>query len=234
MNASKASIVSVIPDEKCIIVDGDPCQCEFEVPIGVKAIKWDIDSGGHLIFLDDQSFSVGIDSLEKMDKFYERYVFPYIKIYHKEKDRLQTMSNRKNRCHNVKDCIKKKQYEILEKYKLAVEEYLKDYTNEELTLYPQLYNGASLLINQDQLKDVTITNTVRDANDINLLITISNSRGIKTLDLAYEIIENYKKYINIIGQLIGQKQKYMNELHEVCKNPTIKRINSIDIKYVIV
>lgn len=233
MNSSKASVVNILDEDKCIIVDNVPCQCDFVLPIGVKAIEWDIDSGGHLIFKDESQYlSVSANDIKNIDKFYNTYVKPYIKIYYKEQDRLRTLSNRKNRCHNVKECIRKKKYEILEKYKIAINEYLKDYTTEEINLFPHLYEGACAYILL--CKSVLNTpNEYKDIHNVNLLKTIAETRNMDALELANFIINEYKNYINIIGQLIGQKQNYLEQLNNLKSNTTIKQINAIDIEYTV-
>lgn len=234
MNSSKASLVNILDEDKCIIVDNVPCQCDFELPVGVKAIEWDIDSGGHLIFKDESQYlSVSANDTKSIDEFYHTYVKPYVKIYYKEQDRLRTLSNRKNRCHNVKECIKKKKYEILEKFKIALGSQFTDYADEEIGLFPQLYEGACIYILVCNSL-CNVPHSHKEMSNVNLLKTIAHTRDMDTLELARQIVDEYKNYINIIGQLIGQKQNYICQLKSLGDHTTIKKINSIEIQYTVV
>ncbi len=234
MHSSKASIVNVLAEDKCIIVDNVPCQCDFVLPVGVKAIEWDIDAGGHLIFKNESQYhSVNANDVHKMDEFYDKYVEPYVRLYNKEQDRLRILSDKKNRCHDVNECRRKKKYEILEKYKIAVNDYLKDYTAEEIQLFPQLYEGACIYLIKDiDGSDKPYTN--KEMFNVQLLTNIADTRNMKISDLANDIIDEYKKYINVVGQLIGQKQRYLDQLNSLGKDTTIKLINAIDIHYTVI
>ncbi len=70
--------------------------------------------------------------------------------------------------------------------------------------------------------------------NVQLLTNIADTRNMKISDLANDIIDEYKKYINVVGQLIGQKQRYLDQLNSLGKDTTIKLINAIDIHYTVI
>lgn len=74
-------MVTVIPSDKLIIVDGEPIQFDFPHPDNLHALQW-YGKTGHLEWIDD--YNMMLD-----ESLYDEEVEPYVNLWKNEKERLE-------------------------------------------------------------------------------------------------------------------------------------------------
>lgn len=75
--------VTVIPDDKTIIVDGTALQCDFEAPSGLHALQWHDGKGEREIIENGRMTNQAIAS-------YTNEVKPYVDIWQAKYDEINT------------------------------------------------------------------------------------------------------------------------------------------------
>lgn len=86
------SIITVVPVDKIIIVDGEALNFDFMAPADVHAIQWQNDKG-HVEYTDPAKFP---NKTLKQDD-YNEYVKPYVDAFTKEKARLKAETERREK-----------------------------------------------------------------------------------------------------------------------------------------
>lgn len=86
------SIVTVIPADKFVVVNGEALSFDFEAPANIHAIQWQNDNG-HVEFKDPAKFP----NKEITQADYNTYVKPYVDAFNKEKARLKADAERREK-----------------------------------------------------------------------------------------------------------------------------------------
>lgn len=83
------SIITVVPEDKIVIIDGECINFDFDAPANIHAVQWQ-DDKGHVEFKDPNKYP----NLEITQADYNTYVKPYVDAFTKEKTRLKAEAER--------------------------------------------------------------------------------------------------------------------------------------------
>lgn len=174
-------IVTVVPKDRLISVDGAALNLAFDAPETMHALQWD-GQRGHIEWEDDYNWPLEPEA-------YEEEVAPYVALWRAEKERIENTKVKLNTLEQAKEA---KLNEITMESNILFHRTTAFMTIAELMAAYWLKCEA----------DAWLTGV--EAN-VPLLKKVSATSGLSVNDLARAIVANYEKMAGHFGTAIGLK-----------------------------
>lgn len=186
------SVVTVVPSDRLIIVDGVALFFDFEAPEDLHALQWD-GQRGHKEYTDKDNVL-----LETGD--YDAEVAPYVSLWLAEKQRLDELKAEQEAEANTLPNVKaRKLQEIVSTVDTALAPLSASYPYKEVLSFQRQEKEARALL-EDPFASAP------------LLTSIAAGRGISATELANKVIARADAYTAAIGAVIGESQKDKDRL----------------------
>lgn len=195
--------VTVIPEDKIIIVDGLPLQCEFDTHIaGLHALQWHNGKGGIEIVSDD-----GKISNHEISSYVDE-VQPYVDIWLAKYDEINipyvpTLEEAKN-------------------IKLAeINATCDSILNAATATYP-----ASEVLTFDQQTKEAEAYQADNTASVQLLSALAISRNIPLPELVKRVLAKHDAFSALSGTVIGQRQALEDVLDTLT---TVEAVQALEV-----
>lgn len=205
--------VTVVAEDKIILVDGVALHFDFQIPDNVRAIQWR-DDAGHAEYADG-SLNRPLSAAD-----YETEVAPYVALWEAEKARLEAEAAKaeeerqaeENKPENVRA---RKLAEINAKCEAALAALTPTYPERELLTF-------------DKQEAEARAYQADSGASVPLLTSLAAGRGISVADLAGRVIAKADAFTAASGWLIGQRQRLEDTL-DACE--TVEAVWAIEVNY---
>lgn len=205
--------VTVVAEDKIILVDDVALHFDFQIPDNVRAIQWR-DDAGHAEYADG-SLNRPLSAAD-----YETEVAPYVALWEVEKARLEAEAAKaeeerraeENRPENVHA---RNLAEINTKCEAALAALTPTYPERELLTF-------------DKQEAEARAYQADNAAPTPLLTALAAGRGISVDDLAGRVIAKADAFTVASGRLIGQRQRLEDALG-ACE--TVEAARAIEVSY---
>lgn len=205
--------VTVVAEDKIILVDGVALHFDFQIPDNVRAIQWR-DDAGHAEYAD------GSPNRPLSAADYETEVAPYVALWEAEKARLEAEAAKaeeerqaeENKPENVRA---RKLAEINAKCEAALAALTLTYPERELLTF-------------DKQEAEARAYQADSGASVPLLTSLAAGRGISVADLAGRVIAKADAFTTASGWLIGQRQRLEDTL-DACE--TVEAVRAIEVNY---
>lgn len=184
--------VTVVPEDKIIIVDGLGLVFEFEAPADLHALQWDGEKG-HKELSDMTNVTLA-------EGDYDSEVAPFVSMWLAEKQRIDEIEAEKEAEANLLPNVKARK---LDEIKAAADATLAPLS----AAYP--YNEVLFFADQEKEARALVEDTSASAP---LLTAIAAGRGIGTTELALKVIAKADATRDAVGKVIGESQKDKDRL----------------------
>ena len=186
------SVVTVVPSDRLIIVDGVALFFDFEAPEDLHALQWD-GQRGHKEYTDKDN-----EPLEAED--YDAEVAPYVSLWLAEKQRLDELKAEQEAEANTLPNVKaRKLQEIVSTVDTALAPLSAEYPYKEQLSFQRQEQEARALVEDPSAPAP-------------LLTAIATARGIGTTELALKVIAKADATTAATGTVIGEAQKDKDRL----------------------
>ena len=180
-------VVTVVPKDRLIIVDGVALNLSFDAPESMHALQWD-GQRGHIEWADDDNWPLEPAA-------YNDEVAPYVALWQAEKDRLDKAAAEAAEEYNSLASTKaRKLAEINAACDAALAALTASYPSSELlTFDKQEAEARALLANPEAATP--------------FLTPLAAARGLETEELARKVIAKADAFTTASGHVIGLRQK---------------------------
>ena len=180
-------VVTVVPKDHLIIVDGVALNLSFDAPESMHALQWD-GQRGHIEWEDDYNWTLEPEA-------YNDEVAPYVALWQAEKDRLDKAAAEAAEEYNSLASTKsRKLAEINAACDAALASLTADYPESELLTFDKQEAEARALLADPEAVTPFLT-------------PLAAARGMETEELARKVIAKADAFTTASGHVIGLRQK---------------------------
>ena len=180
-------VVTVVPKDRLIIVDGVALNFVFDAPETMHALQWD-GQRGHIEWEDDDNWPLEAEA-------YNDEVAPYVALWQAEKDRLDKAAAEAAEEYNSLASTKaRKLAEINAACDAALASLTADYPESELLTFDKQEAEARALLADPEAVTPFLT-------------PLAAARGMETEELARKVIAKADAFTTASGHVIGLRQK---------------------------
>ena len=180
-------VVTAIPKDHLIIVDGVALNFVFDAPETMHALQWD-GQRGHIEWEDDDNWPLEPEA-------YNEEVAPYVALWQAEKDRLDKAAAEAAKEYNsLANTKSRKLAEINAACDAALAALTADYPESELLTFDKQEAEARALLADPEAATPFLT-------------PLAAARGLETEELARKVIAKADAFTTASGHVIGLRQK---------------------------
>ena len=180
-------VVTVVPKDHLIIVDGVALNLAFDAPETMHALQWD-GQRGHIEWEDDDNWPLEPEA-------YNDEVAPYVALWQAEKDRLdKAAAEAAEEYHSLANTKARKLAEINAACDAALAALTADYPSSELLTFDKQEAEARALLADPEAATPFLT-------------PLAAARGLETEELARKVIAKADAFTTASGHVIGLRQK---------------------------
>lgn len=180
-------VVTVVPSDHLISVDGVALNFAFDAPETMHALQWD-GSSGHIEWEDDYNWILEPEA-------YNDEVAPYVALWQAEKDRLDKAAAEAAKEYNSLTNTKaRKLAEINAACDAALAALTAGYPSSELLTFDKQEAEARALLADPEASTPFLT-------------PLAAARGLETEELARKVIAKADAFTTASGHVIGLRQK---------------------------
>ena len=202
--------VTVVPEDKLIIVDGEPIVFDspFPAPSSLHALQWN-GVGGHIEWKDDDNWPLETEA-------YEEEVAPYVTLWQAEKNRRdEAAAKADEEYHSLANTKKRKLSEINAAYESAIAALTATYpASERESFYKQ--EAEALAWTADPEAKTPFVDA------------LATGRQMDKAELMQRIIAKAVLFSPASGYLTGQRQRYEDMLEDA---ETLEEVAAIVPEY---
>lgn len=198
--------ITVIPEDKAVIVDGAALRFDFTAPENLHALQWRGDAG-HMEFTDGPNRTLAAED-------YERVVAPYLALWEAEKKRLEAETGRPP---TLDEARAAKLTEVMSAYQAAFKPIEAIYPATEREGWP---------IQEAEARAV-LANPKAETPVLSTLVEM-RGRKEKVKDLATKILTNAATWATVYAVLTGQQQRMYADVSALT---TVEEVQAYPVAY---
>ena len=180
-------VVTVVPKDRLIIVDGVALNFAFDAPETMHALQWD-GQRGHIEWEDDYNWPLEAEA-------YEEEVAPYVALWQAEKSlRDKAAAEAAEEYNSLANTKSRKLAEINAACDAALAALTADYPESELLTFDKQEAEARALLADPEAATPFLT-------------PLAAARGLETEELARKVIAKADAFTTASGHVIGLRQK---------------------------
>ena len=180
-------VVTVVPKDRLIIVDGVALNFVFDAPETMHALQWD-GQRGHIEWEDDYNWPLEAEA-------YEEEVAPYVALWQAEKSlRDKAAAEAAEEYNSLANTKSRKLAEINAACDAALAALTADYPESELLTFDKQEAEARALLADPEAATPFLT-------------PLAAARGLETEELARKVIAKADAFTTASGHVIGLRQK---------------------------
>ena len=180
-------VVTVVPKDHLISVDGVALNLSFDAPETMHALQWD-GQRGHIEWEDDYNWVLESEA-------YNDEVAPYVALWQAEKDRLdKAAAEAAEEYNSLANTKSRKLAEINAACDAALAALTADYPESELLTFDKQEAEARALLADPEAATPFLT-------------PLAAARGLETEELARKVIAKADAFTTASGHVIGLRQK---------------------------
>ena len=180
-------VVTVVPKDRLIIVDGVALNLSFDAPESMHALQWD-GQRGHIEWADDDNWPLEPEA-------YNDEVAPYVALWQAEKDRLdKAAAEAAEEYNSLANTKARKLAEINAACDAALAALTASYPSSELLTFDKQEAEARALLADPEAATPFLT-------------PLAAARGLETEELARKVIAKADAFTTASGHVIGLRQK---------------------------
>ena len=180
-------VVTVVPKDHLISVDGVALNLSFDAPETMHALQWD-GQRGHIEWEDDYNWPLEPEA-------YNEEVAPYVALWQAEKDRLdKAAAEAAEEYNSLANTKSRKLAEINAACDAALAALTADYPESELLTFDKQEAEARALLADPEAATPFLT-------------PLAAARGLETEELARKVIAKADAFTTASGHVIGLRQK---------------------------
>ena len=180
-------VVTVVPKDRLIIVDGVALNLSFDAPESMHALQWD-GQRGHIEWADDDNWPLEPEA-------YNDEVAPYVALWQAEKDRLdKAAAEAAEEYNSLANTKARKLAEINAACDAALAALTASYPSSELLTFDKQEAEARALLADPEAATPFLT-------------PLAAARGMTVEELARKVIAKADAFTTASGHVIGLRQK---------------------------
>ena len=180
-------VVTVVPKDRLIIVDGVALNLSFDAPESMHALQWD-GQRGHIEWADDDNWPLEPEA-------YNDEVAPYVALWQAEKAlRDKAAAEAAEEYNSLASTKARKLAEINAACDAALAALTADYPESELLTFDKQEAEARALLADPEAATPFLT-------------PLAAARGLETEELARKVIAKADAFTTASGHVIGLRQK---------------------------
>ena len=180
-------VVTVVPKDRLIIVDGVALNLSFDAPESMHALQWD-GQRGHIEWADDDNWPLEPEA-------YNDEVAPYVALWQAEKSlRDKAAAEAAEEYNSLASTKARKLAEINAACDAALAALTASYPSSELLTFDKQEAEARALLADPEAATPFLT-------------PLAAARGLETEDLARKVIAKADAFTTASGHVIGLRQK---------------------------
>lgn len=217
------NVVTVIPSDGTISVNGDVVVAEYGVEKNIHAIQWNMSSG-HIEYSDGQK------NRQLTVASYNEYVVPFVNIWerHQGKEKEQM---------NLEEVVRTKTAEIIEGANHCLKQFTARYSQCEVSTWPMQETGARImLVCEETTKNgqtIVIMGQESLRNEaVALIKKLASERGVSPQKMAEKVLERVETFARYQERIFTEQRAFCRQVADLQAMGKVEEIAEFLVKYV--